>query len=91
MRIAPDAIEDVTAYWESDALGDTAAAANRGGRRGWKIYRLLFPGLDVAVAHVMMWGDRVEAIDPPEVRATVVARATDALRRYRSGRSRAGD
>lgn len=89
LHIKPDAIEDVTAYWECDAIGEVTAKQD--GRRGWKIYRLLFPGLDVAVAHVMMWGDRVEAIDPPEVRTTVVARATDALRRYGGSRSRAGD
>jgi hypothetical protein len=52
---------------------------------------LLFPGLDVAVAHVVMWGSRVEAIDPPEVRAAIVARATDVLARYRRRPAQAGD
>jgi len=89
LAIAPDAVDDVTAYWESDVLDDKALV--RGERRGWKTYRLLFPGLDVAVAHVMMWGDRVHAIDPPEVLTAVVARATDALARYRSARASAGD
>ena len=83
LRIAPDAVEDVTAYWESERLGD--------GKRGWKTYRILFPSLNVAAAHVVMWGEDVEAVSPPELRATVVERATRALRRYRGHSSAAGD
>jgi hypothetical protein len=36
----------------------------------------------VAVAHVLAWGDRVEAVEPAELRSTIVARAAGAMRRY---------
>lgn len=74
LRIAPNAVDDVTSYWECDLVGE--------GRRGWKTYKLLFPGLEVAVAHVLAWGDRVEALEPAELRSTIVARAAGAMRRY---------
>ena len=78
LRVAPGAEDDVTAYWESEAIG------TRKGR--WTTYRILFPSIEVAAVHVVMWGKRVEAIDPPELRATVVERASQALRRYRQKR-----
>ena len=76
LRIAPNAVDDVTSYWECDLIGE--------GRHGWKTYKLLFPGLEVAVAHVLAWGDRVEALEPAELRSTIVARAVGAMRRYAS-------
>lgn len=80
LRIASDAVEDVTSYWEADLVDDA--------HRGWKSYRLLFPGIEVAVAHVLAWGERVEALDPPELRTTILARATVAVRRYKPARTR---
>jgi len=74
LRVAPNAIDDVTSYWECELVGE--------GRRGWKTYKLLFPGLEVAVAHVLSWGDRVEALEPDELRSTIVTRAAGAMRRY---------
>lgn len=79
MRIAPDSVEDVTSYWECDVVDE--------GTRGWKSFRLLFPSLEVAVAHVLSWGERVEALEPLELRATIVARAAGAMRRYKPQRS----
>ncbi len=83
LRVAPDAVEDVTAYWESERIA--------GGKRGWSTYRILFPSLNIAAAHVVMWGERVEAIAPPELRATVVDCAARALRRYRRHAATAGE
>lgn len=74
LRIAPNAIDDVTSYWECELIGES--------RRGWKTYKLLFPGLEVAVAHVLAWGDRVEALEPTELRSTILTRAAGAMRRY---------
>jgi len=74
LRVAPNAIDDVTSYWEYELVGQ--------GRRGWKTYKVLFPGLEVAAAHVLAWGDRVEALEPAELRSTIVTRAAGAMRRY---------
>jgi predicted DNA-binding transcriptional regulator YafY len=78
LRVADDAIEDVTSYWESDAVDE--------GKRGWTPFRLLFPSLEVAVAHVLAWGERVEALEPAELRSTILARALGAMRRYKAQR-----
>ena len=75
LRVAPGADKDVTAYWEAERIAR--------GKRGWTTYRMLFPSLEVAAAHVVMWGKRVEAVAPPELRRIVVDRAAHALRRYR--------
>ena len=83
LRVAPGAVDDVTSYWECDALAD--------GRHGWKTFRLLFPSLEVAVAHVFAWGDRVEALDPTELRSTIVARAAGAMQRYAARAQREGN
>ena len=75
LRIAPEAIDEVTEYWESEFIEDA--------RRGWKVYRLLFPSLESAAAHVIVWGDRVEAMAPLELRALLATRAAATVRRYR--------
>ena len=89
LRVAPDAVEDVTAYWESETVEPAGRASRR--ERGWKTFRMLFPSLDTAVAHVVMWGDRVESVEPPELRAAVIERATASLRRHRAHRAAAGE
>lgn len=83
LRVATKAVDDVTSYWEYEALKSGSHGARRP-KRGWKDFKLMFPSLEVAVAHVVTWGDRVEALEPPELRSAVIARATAALRRYRA-------
>ena len=80
LRIEPDSVEEVTSYWESDVVDE--------GRRGVKSFRLLFPSLDVAVAHVLAWGERVEALEPSELRSTILARAAGAVKRYKTQHAR---
>jgi predicted DNA-binding transcriptional regulator YafY len=83
LRVSPDAIDDVTAYWESETL-DAAATRNR---RGWKIVRVSFPSLEVALSHVVAWSERVDIIEPAELRTATVSRARQIIKRY--GRRRA--
>jgi len=77
VRCAPAAVEDVCAYWDHEFIDDA-----RRGRRHWKTIRLLMPSIDVAVAHLVMWGADVDAIEPREVRDAVVRRAKVALGAY---------
>jgi predicted DNA-binding transcriptional regulator YafY len=87
LRVAPGAVDDVTAYWEAEEV----TGGGRRQKRGWSSLRVLFPSLDVAVAHVILWGKRVEAVGPPELRTAVIDRASDTLARYKRRASAAGE
>lgn len=78
LRVAPDAVEDVTCFWQFEMIADGPAR----GRNGWKTVKLLFPGLEVAVAHVVMWSDRVDVVEPDQLRDSVLTRAQEIVRRY---------
>ncbi|HXW76535.1 MAG TPA: WYL domain-containing protein, partial [Candidatus Eremiobacteraceae bacterium] len=80
LDVSPDAIDDVTAYWESEAL----PGAQRRSRRS---YRIVFPSKDVALAHVFMWHDRVEVVEPAELVEAIAVRARHAIARYREKRA----
>ena len=77
LGVAADALEDVCAYWDYEMLD----GAPRRAKRGWKTVRLLFPSLDVAVAHIVMWGKRVEALEPA-VRAATLSKGREAVKAY---------
>jgi len=79
LDVAPEAIEDITAYWEYELLGD---ARNGAKRRGWKSMRLAFSSHEAALASVLTWGRRVRLVEPPQLRAAVVSRAREAIRLY---------
>jgi len=76
--VAPEAFDDVCAYWEYEILSDAAPRK----KRGWKTVRLLFPSLGVAVAHIVMWGRHVDAVEPAAVRAATLSKAREAVRLY---------
>lgn len=78
LSVAPSAVSDVTEYWDSEMLGSAPGA-----RTEWKSIRVTFPSAAVAAAHVVMWGEDVEAVEPADVRALVIARATASLRMHR--------
>lgn len=83
LRVAPEAFEDVTAYWESETLD----GASRRDRRGWKTVRLSFPSLESALSHVVAWSERTEIVEPLELRSAALTRARQIIKRY--GRRRA--
>jgi predicted DNA-binding transcriptional regulator YafY len=88
VAVAPYAFEDVTAYWEWELLQGTSFASRarraRDATRNWRIVRLLFPSLDVALAHVVMWGERVNIMEPAELRDAVLQRAESLVARYKT-------
>lgn len=75
VRVAADALEEVTMYWESQVLDD----ARQGTR---KLVRVIFSAIDVAVHQLVAWGRKVEVIEPAELRADVLSCARDLVEYY---------
>lgn len=73
VRVRPDAVDDITGYWEVhfDERGDATDARIEA--------RVIFPSLEAAVPQLVSWGNRVEIIEPPELRERLVACAQEIL------------
>jgi predicted DNA-binding transcriptional regulator YafY len=56
------------------------------GRDGWRVVTLTFEHERAAVHRLAGFGDQVEVLDPPAVRAALLAIAREILRRYQAGR-----
>jgi predicted DNA-binding transcriptional regulator YafY len=60
--------------------------AGPAGRDGWRVVTLSFEHERAAVHRLAGFGDQVEVLDPPAVRAALLAIAREILRRYQAGR-----
>ena len=60
-------------------------AAEPPGQDGWRVLTLLFEHERAAVHRLAGFGDQVEILDPPSVRAGLLATAREILGRYQSG------
>ena len=75
LRVSAHDLDAIGAYWSLEI-------AERNESAGTVVVRVGFPSLDAAAFQVIAWGNNAEILDPAELRATVVARARDALVRY---------
>jgi predicted DNA-binding transcriptional regulator YafY len=69
LHVSPEAIEDVTGYWEVQ-FTDRGAAPN-----GWIEARVIFPSVDAALPQLVAWGGGVRLMEPLELRERMVAAA----------------
>ena len=75
LRVSSEALEEVTGYWEAHVL-DHAQRSNSA------LVKVLFPGEGAAVHQLVAWGRRVEAVEPPELRAKVLSCAHEVADLY---------
>ena len=73
----------------SEVFGPAAAAALEAaeppGQDGWRVVTLSFEHERAAVHRLAGFGDQVEVLDPPAVRAALLATAREILGRYQAG------
>ena len=67
------------------AAGPALEAAGPPGQDGWRVLTLSFEHERAAVHRLAGFGDQVEVLDPPSVRAMLLATAREILGRYPSG------
>jgi predicted DNA-binding transcriptional regulator YafY len=67
------------------AAGPALEAAGPPGQDGWRVVTLSFEHERAAVHRLAGFGDQVEVLDPPSVRAMLLATAREILGRYQSG------
>jgi predicted DNA-binding transcriptional regulator YafY len=67
------------------AAAPALEAAEPPGQDGWRVVTLSFEHERAAVHRLAGFGDQVEVLDPPSVRAELLATAREILGRYRSG------
>jgi predicted DNA-binding transcriptional regulator YafY len=79
VRVANDFIDNVTSYWESQVLESKARSES-------VLVRIIFPATEVAVHQLVAWGDKVELIEPLDMRDLVVRRAQEVVAHYNGGR-----
>ena len=68
------------------AAGPALEAAGPPGQDGWRVLTLSFEHERAAAHRLAGFGDQVEVLDPPSVRATLLATAREILGRYQPGR-----
>jgi len=64
------------------AAGPALEAAGPPGQDGWRVLTLSFEHERAAAHRLAGFGDQVEVLDPPSVRATLLATAREILSRY---------
>jgi predicted DNA-binding transcriptional regulator YafY len=67
------------------AAAPALEAAEPPGQDGWRVLTLSFEHERAAVHRLAGFGDQVEILDPPSVRAGLLATAREILGRYQSG------
>ena len=67
------------------AVGPALEAAGPPGQDGWRVVTLSFEHERAAVHRLAGFGDQVEVLDPPSVRAELLATAREILGRYQPG------
>jgi predicted DNA-binding transcriptional regulator YafY len=72
------------------AAGPALEAAGPPGQDGWRVLTLSFEHERAAVHRLAGFGDQVEVLDPPSVRATLLATAREILGRYQCCSSAGG-
>jgi len=89
LRVAPDAVDDITGYWEVQFVDSVESTAHDGTGPGnangngekdrWVRARVIFPSITAAVPQLISWGRRIEIVEPDEVRERVLATAREIL------------
>jgi predicted DNA-binding transcriptional regulator YafY len=73
LRARTDALERITAYWPAEIVSR---------RKRDAIVRVIFPGTEVAVLHLVAWAEGASLIEPAALREPVIVAARKALKRY---------
>ena len=86
VRLAASA-EALAAFGEvfGAAAGPALEAAGPPGQDGWRVLTLSFEHERAAVHRLAGFGDQVEVLEPPSVRAALLATAREILGRYEAG------
>jgi predicted DNA-binding transcriptional regulator YafY len=84
LAASPDAL---AAFCEvfGPAAASALEAAEPPGQDGWRVVTLSFEHERAAVHRLAGFGDQVEVLDPPAVRAALLATAREILSRYQAG------
>ncbi len=73
MRVRTDVAAAIASWWDSDMVREEPEGT---------LLRVRFPGKDAALFQAMAWGDRVDVIEPAELRDRIVERARAILAAY---------
>ena len=84
LAASPDALAAFAEVFGA-AAAPALEAAEPPGPDGWRVLRLSFEHERAAVHRLAGFGDQVEILDPPSVRAELLATAREILGRYQSG------
>ena len=74
LRIAVEAVDDVTGYWDAHVL--------ERGRSGFWLARIVFPSPEIAVHQLVAWSGKVEIVEPLALKDLVVRRAREVIANY---------
>jgi len=72
VRVARQALAEVTSYWRYELLDDAETP----------LVRLFVPSLEIAVPQVLSWGTAVDVLAPAALREAIAERARVLLERY---------
>lgn len=75
LRVTAEAVDDITGYWEAHVI-DEARKSNS------SLVKVVFPAPETAVHQLVAWGDKVEIVEPYELREKVLACAREVLSHY---------
>jgi predicted DNA-binding transcriptional regulator YafY len=84
LAASPDALAAFSEVF-GPAAGPALEAAEPPGQDGWRVVTLSFEHERAAVHRLAGFGDQVEVLDPPAVRAALLATAREILGRYQPG------
>jgi predicted DNA-binding transcriptional regulator YafY len=84
LAVSPGALAAFGEFFGA-AAAPALEAAEPPGQDGWRVVRLPFEHERAAVHRLAGFGDQVEVLDPPSVRAELLATAREILGRYQSG------
>ncbi len=79
IRVASDALEEVTGYWETHVLDQAQRSAK-------SLVKVQFSGEGVAIHQIVAWGRKVEVVEPHELRAKVLSCAREVIEHYAASR-----
>jgi predicted DNA-binding transcriptional regulator YafY len=82
VRASPDALAAFPEIF-GDAVRDALAKASEPDQYGWRVVTLSFEHEQAAAHRLAGFGDRTEVLEPPQVRARLVATAHAIIDRYR--------
>jgi predicted DNA-binding transcriptional regulator YafY len=75
LRVGSEAVDEVTGSWESHVIDEARKSDSF-------LVKVVFPAEDSSIHQLVAWGDRVEIVEPVELREKVLSRARDVVTHY---------